>query len=364
MITIYKMKYEGITQMLSRVTILLLMVLAITGCQSANNMDTDGVNAQPGTDIVASDETSAEDADSEERIDSHSYEEPETIKGFDGAQLEYILDKEGDGPLYWDLNGEIRAYIEHNDSYYPIEHPAFGNWGSDPSDQEYVSIFPAADEIVDYDGSYVYDNPDADTLIDESVEHTYDTEAIPIRVSEGDRIITTDSDYTFDLVPIAEKVMYATSDGPSEIYLWEDFDMIDGESLEAIDDYDERHALASSILEKYGARDYSTFECKSYPDGSLDLADSEYSTEAILLSDAPFQIDVGEYLDTDWEERTIYFDNPVLFKMSGVQPIALDTVKTHDGYFIVDLNEVPKGDYMLHIDMTFSHDMYVRVEIS
>ena len=93
----------------------------------------------------------------------------------------------------------------------------------------------------------------------------------------------------------------------------------------------------------------------------LGLAPFDDGFNSYWITKQPVDVETARYEGTEWMVETHHFDSPVLFKPAGAEAIGVKTVKTHDGYFYLDLNGVPTGNYLFGANKSDKY-YYIRIE--
>lgn len=301
----------------------LLMTALLAGC---GGMDAGAGGYRDAADVGVGQEEAQDwtDDDGLDEAPSSSDREVGLINGVDGVPIEYVVDREGDGPSRWrPAENHSECYVEHDGLCYPIISPACEPLGAITSESTASAEVIGGWNLAFTGGELVSDGEGYDYS-------EYDCKAFPIRVTEGDRVITTEARMSLTLTPIADDGLYM-SKGRDETRVWTQHDEVAGVSLEDLGaDYDAKRQAVTAALEAKGLR------CHSFENAS-----------SLWASDVPTVIELGDYEGTKWVEQDAYVDLPIVSKPEGPTVIRPEVVKTHEGYFVIDLSEVPAGEYML-----------------
>lgn len=190
---------------------------------------------------------------------------------------------------------------------------------------------------------YAYSNSSETPAVDD-LDLT--TDKLPVLdLSAGDKLVVFESDETsYDLIPVseiggclpvkwmegkAEKLPKTELHGSNPEFSLEDgIDEINGTDITTADP-----EAFSDMLDSLG------FE---YISIDYNWQDSEY-TKYVALMDPDSTVTLGQYKDTSYIEST--FSPTVLYELSVDQPQNFPVEKTHDGYFVVDVQSLGSGSY-------------------
>ena len=143
-----------------------------------------------------------------------------------------------------------------------------------------------------------------------------------IRVGEGESLITTWDRSEFTLYPVDNSVVYLVSAD------WSRYEEINGIPYEEESDLDV--GLFESGITKVQLGNYIYY----------------------YISSEPTSVKVGFYSGTQWNEETLYFDQSCSISRISDNKLVDDiapVIKTKAGYFIVDLSQITKGEYLLQV---------------